>query len=198
MVKIKLIFMVSYFLTCEKAFSIVSNVNLDSASVESRFLKVVDINRKLYTLRNKVCVFIFLDVECPISQYYTQNLQKLFVKYQMANIVFFTIFPTKYTHKAEIEFFNKKYELTIPSILDKFQNITKKLNATVTPEVFVLNKGGQIVDSGCIDNSFFALGKRNLTPKKLYLEQTLELLINNKVPQKSHVEAIGCEIQRIP
>ena len=190
--------MVSYFLTCEKAFSIVSNVNLDSASVESRFLKVVDINRKLYTLRNKVCVFIFLDVECPISQYYTQNLQKLFVKYQMANIVFFTIFPTKYTHKAEIEFFNKKYELTIPSILDKFQNITKKLNATVTPEVFVLNKGGQIVYSGCIDNSFFALGKRNLTPKKLYLEQTLELLINNKVPQKSHVEAIGCEIQRIP
>ncbi len=170
----------------------------DSIKTKLVHLKIRDVNGKVYQIQNKISVFVFMDVECPISQFYTKNLQTLSVKFAKEGIIFIAVFPTKYTNKNEIKSFNNKYNFTIPSALDKFQHTTKLLNANVTPEVFVLNKKSEIVYSGCIDNSFFALGKRNLNPQKFYLEQTLELLINNKIPLKSHVEAIGCEIQRIP
>ena len=170
----------------------------DSIKTKLVHLKIRDVNGKVYQIQNRISVFVFIDIECPISKFYTKSLQTLSVKFAKEEIVFIAVFPTKYTDENEIKSFNNKYNFTIPSVLDKFQHITKLLNANVTPEVFVLNKKNEIIYSGCIDDSFFALGKRNLNPKKFYLEQTLDLLINNKIPLKSHVEAIGCEIQRIP
>ena len=181
-------------LLSEKIFSNSDFSISDSVKTKLVHLKIKDINGKIYQVQNKISVFVFMDVECPISQFYTKNLQNLSIRYAKKGIIFIAVFPTKYAHKNEIQSFNKKYELTVPSILDKSQNITKQLNATVTPEVFVIDKKSEIVYSGCIDDSFFALGKRNLNPKKFYLEQTLDLLINNKIPLRSHVKSIGCEI----
>lgn len=158
--------------------------------------KFRDINGKVYQIRNKV--FVFMDVECPISQFYTKSLQKLSIKYAMVGVIFITVFPTKYVNENEIIAFNHKYNLTIPSVLDKFQSITKKLNASVTPEVIVVNQNNEISYSGSIDDSYFALGKRNLNPKKNYLEDALNSIIKNQKPLIPHSNAIGCEIQRIP
>ena len=198
MCRLKLYSLFILFLLPGKVFSSDIFVISDSIKTKLVHLKIRDVNGKVYQIENRISVFVFMDVECPISQFFTKNLQTLSVKFAKEGIIFIAVFPTKYTNENEIKSFNNKYNFTIPSVLDKFQHITKLLNANVTPEVFVLNKKSEIVYSGCIDNSFFALGKLNLNPQKFYLEQTFELLINNKIPLKSHVEAIGCEIQRIP
>jgi len=151
-----------------------------------------------HLLKNKICVFIFLDVECPISKYYTQILQKIYLKSRQNNVVFFTVFPTKYTTSAEISAFNNQYHLTIPSILDKSHKLAAKLDATVTPEVFVLNQKGEIQYSGSIDDSYVALGVRNHRPRSFYLQEAIFSVIKKHKPLVSHANAIGCEIQRIP
>jgi thiol-disulfide isomerase/thioredoxin len=159
--------------------------------------KIKDINNKVYFLKNKIVVLVFLDTECPISQFYTKSLQKLVLEYENSNILFLTVFPTKYTHEEDIRSFNKKYKLNILSILDQNQILTKKLNATITPEVFVLNQKSEIVYFGSIDDSYFALGKRNINPQKKYLKDAIQSTIFQKKPSFFHIEAIGCEIQRI-
>ena len=168
---IKYFFIVSLinFLCVEKSYSNFHKMHCDSTKSKSRLISVEDINLKKYSVKNKNSVFIFLDVDCPISQYYTKTLQDTFLRYSGTNILFFTVFPTRYLHIEEISHFNKRYGLTIPSVLDKFQNITKYLNATITPEVVIINKNNEILYSGCIDDCYFALGKRNLNPQKTYL-----------------------------
>lgn len=197
---IEIIMLIS-FLTVTESYSKSICTFSDSVSKSSDlFINipiVKDINGVSYSSRNKTRIFVFLDVECPISQSYTLYLEKLYLKYKKLGILFFCVFPTKYTKVEEIIFFNKKYNLTIPSVLDKFQSITKKLNATITPEVFVINPKNEICYFGCIDNTFFALGKRNLKPKVFYLEEALNSVIKNKKMQSFHNQAIGCEIQRI-
>ena len=178
--------------------AISTNFLIENKEKLSIINKIKDINGKTYSLKNKICVFVFIDIECPISQFYTKTLQNIYLKYAKREIVFSAVFQTKYISVEEIKSFNKKYNLTIPSVLDKYQHITKQLNARITPEVFVLNQKNEIVYSGCIDDSFFAVGKRNINPKNFYLEQTLDLILKNKNLLKSHIEAIGCEIQRIP
>ncbi len=160
-------------------------------------LKIKDINNQVYSLRNKIVVLVFLDTECPISQFYTKDLRNLVLKYKNSNTIFLTIFPTKYTHEEDIRSFNEKYQLNILSVLDKNQIITKKFNATITPEVFVLNQKNEMVYFGSLDDSFFELGKRNLNPQKKYLEEAIQSTIFQKKIPIVHAEAIGCEIQRI-
>jgi len=174
-----------------------NNVIIPNSSISNPApTKFRDINGKVHQMQNKV--FVFIDVECPISQYYTQSLQKLSTKYALVGFHFITVFPTKYTTEDDIISFNQKCNLTIPSVLDKFQIITKKLNASITPEVFVVNQDNIISYSGSIDDGYISLGKRNRKPKINYLEEALNSIIKNKKPLISHSNAIGCEIQRIP
>lgn len=158
--------------------------------------KFRDINGKVHQMQKKV--FVFMDIECPISQFYTKSLQKLSTKYALLGFHFIAVFPTNYTTEDDIILFNQKYNLTIPSVLDKYQIITKKLNASITPEVFVVNQNNIISYSGSIDDSYLTLGKRNRHPTQNYLEEALNSIIKNKKPLIFHSNAIGCEIQRIP
>lgn len=197
---IEMIMLISFLVVTESYSNNISSSSdsvFKSSTLLIDILTVKDINGVSYSLRNKTKIFIFLDVECPISQSYTLYLEKLHLKYEKLGILFFCVFPTKYTEVEEIIVFNKKYNLTIPSVLDKFQSITKKLNATITPEVFVINPKNEICYFGGIDNNYFALGKRNLKPKIFYMEEALDSVIKNKKIQLFHNQAIGCEIQRI-
>lgn len=188
------LFLCMNFYSYYKDVSKKSSKEISNKLINLRNVKSVD--GRTYLLKNKICVFIFLDVECPISKYYTQILQKIYLKSRQNNVVFFTIFPTKYTTVTEVSVFNNKYDLTIPSILDKFQSITKNLNATVTPEVFVVNQNGEIQYSGSIDDSYFALGIRNHEPKNFYLQEAIISVIKKRKPLVPHSNAIGCEIQK--
>lgn len=194
-----LIKMLLIFISLSLYHSAISKFFLNEKSSKLMILnKVKDINGVTYCLKNKICVFIFIDRECPISQFYTKILQNIYLKHAKREIIFLAVFPTKYTPVEDIKLFNKKYQLDIPSVLDDSQNITQKLNATTTPQVFVLNKKQEIYYYGCIDDSYFALGKRNLNPTKFYLEDALTSIIKDKKPIISHSKAVGCEIQRLP
>lgn len=197
---IEIIMLISFLMVTESYSKNISSFSDSVFKSSALFIDipiVKDINGVSHLAQNKTRIFIFLDVECPISQSYTLYLEKLYLKYNKLGILFFCVFPTKYMNVEEILFFNKKYNLTIPSVLDKFQSITKKLNATITPEVFVMNPKNEICYFGCIDDNFFALGKRNLKPKIFYLEEAINSVIKNKKIQSFHNQAIGCEIQRI-
>ena len=159
--------------------------------------KFRDIQGEQYTSGQNIQVFVFLDTECPISQRYTSYLQELSVKFQQSDISFFGIFPTANTHEDDLRAFGIKYNLSIPFVVDKFHHLTKILDATATPEVFVLGKNHEILYQGMIDNKYYDLGKSRNQASEFYLLNALEAILKNQKPQIPYIQAIGCDIERI-
>jgi peroxiredoxin len=177
-------------------FVLSDSIKIVSAKKVENF-KFRDMEGMQYVSGQNIQVFIFLDIECPISQRYTSYLQELSAKFQQSNVSFFGIFPTANVHQDDLKVFGGKYNFTIPFVIDKFHHITKLLDATATPEVFVLGKNQEILYQGMIDNKYYDLGKSISQASEFYLVNALEAILKNQKPQIPYIQAIGCDIERI-
>ena len=141
-------------------------------------------------------IIIFMAVDCPITQKYMGTIKELAVKYQSQKIAVVGYFPAGLSKKASREF---RQEYQVPEIIqfidDKKHVITNKYQATITPEVVLLDKNEQVIYQGSIDNWFFELGRYRLEITEHYLIDAIEASLQGKQPSVKKTEAIGCFIQ---
>ncbi len=137
-------------------------------------------------------VLIYLASECPISQKYCKTLREMAGEYP--DIAFVGIF-TKWEKVAEMNSFGNDYGLDFPLLLDREHQLLKKLNATVTPEAFLLDAQGTVLYHGAIDNWFYALGRNRPFPTENYLRDAIEAMRNGLEVPVAATEAIGCVIE---
>ncbi len=142
----------------------------------------------------KGTVFIFLSETCPICQSYTLPLKELYSIYKNKGIRFIGVFPNYYVTQKDIEEFRKTYKIPFELQLDKDTVLTKKFNAGITPEVFVENDKGQLVYSGRIDDSFYAIGKRRKVVTTHELADAIAELVSGKTIRVPKTQAVGCII----
>ncbi|GAA4174482.1 redoxin domain-containing protein [Sphingobacterium ginsenosidimutans] len=140
-------------------------------------------------------VFVFYATTCPLSQKYTLTIANLNIKY--ANKVKFVgVFPGVEETSGQFEHFKKKYQITYPLIEDNKMVLVGSLQATVTPEAFLLDRSGKIVYHGAIDDWVVKLGKTKQVATVNYLENAIEDLLNNTKILSSYIKPIGCYIER--
>jgi len=143
-------------------------------------------------------VYIFLLEDCPISQYYIPKLNELHENYCNDNLTIIGLFPNKLSTKNTIQVFENEYNIQFELKTDRFQKITQKYQATVTPEIIVVNTTKDaVVYQGRIDNTFHALGKRRTVTTTNELEEVLISVQLGKEVKISQTEAIGCLIQLV-
>lgn len=146
------------------------------------------------TVVNTATVFVFLSETCPICQSYTLPLKELYKKYKEKSIRFVGVFPNYYVTQKDMDEFKKTYTIPFDLILDSNGDLTKKFNATITPEVFVENELGQVVYSGRIDDSFYAIGKRRKVITSTELSDALAELSLGQAIKINKTQAVGCII----
>lgn len=139
---------------------------------------------------------IFMAVDCPVTQKYMSTIKSLALHYQ--NQISVTgYFPAGLTRQAEKQF---RKEYNIPDMIklvdDEPHQMTVKLNASITPEVFLLSVTGEVLYSGAIDNWFFELGRYRPEVTENYLIDAITATLNQKVPIVTKTTAIGCFIQK--
>ncbi len=140
-----------------------------------------------------VTVFVFLSESCPICQSYTLPLKTLYQKYHR-QVEFVGIFPNDGLSAADLEAFKTTYAIPFPLMTDSGNVLTKQFGATVTPEVFVRNAQQQLIYSGRIDNSFYAVGKRRKLVTTHELEDALAQYTSGQEIRVSKTQAVGCII----
>lgn len=143
--------------------------------------------------KDKIKVYIFLAETCPICQYYTLELKKIYKKYHEKNIELIGVFPNQLSSKKTIAAFKEKYEIPFELILDKRQKTARKMKAKITPEVFVFRKKN-LLYRGRIDNSYARIGKRRRVVTSFDLINVLDNLLEGKKIEKPKTQAIGCLI----
>jgi thioredoxin-related protein len=138
-------------------------------------------------------LFVFLSPECPLSQNYTlvlNNLEKKFGK----ELKSYGIIPGRAYSIQEVRQFAGDYKLEIPVWIDLKKELSNYLQATVTPEVVLLNKKGELIYRGAIDDWVEKLGQKKVKARVHYLEDAIKAYLDNKSVRVKSTKPVGCLI----
>mgnify|MGYP001247590419 CR=1 FL=1 len=174
-------------------FTTLISCGKNKKTIKKTIIKTIN-QLKIKSTIPDVKVFIALDPECPLSQSYTKKISQLHKKYH-PKVLFVCFFPGDHYTDQEINLFVKKYNLNTEFFVDRKLIITKTFNASVVPEVFVLNNNYEIIYKGLIDNWIGEIGRKKQYINEEYLINAIEAALNNNLPLINSTEAIGCLIE---
>lgn len=144
---------------------------------------------------DKIHVWVFIDPECPISQYYTSILNDYSNDFKKDTVYFNAVYPNFSDSDKMVEQFIKDYKFSLRKVADPELILTKKLNASITPEVFI-TRYKKILYQGMIDNAFVKLGEQRNTTDQFYLKSALESLLASENNYIKETKAVGCIIEK--
>jgi hypothetical protein len=138
----------------------------------------------------ELTVYVFTTTDCPISNRYAPEIQRLSGKFG-SKARFILVYPVPTDSPALISEHRKKFAFTIESTRDTDQKLMKMTGVTVTPEVAVM-KGAQLLYRGRIDDRYVDFGKDRQVPTQRDLERALEAAIAGRVIPVARTQAVGC------
>lgn len=141
---------------------------------------------------SKAIVVMFIATECPVSNDYNSRMEKIFNDYKEKGIAFLGINSNKAESVDRIKEHAEDNHLTFTILKDEKNIIADKFEASVTPEVYVLNKNFDVLYHGRIDN---ARDESEVVSKDL--ENALNEILSGKDVSKKETKAFGCTIKRI-
>ncbi|PHI18817.1 hypothetical protein CEQ90_15815 [Lewinellaceae bacterium SD302] len=108
---------------------------------------------------------------------------------------FTAVFPNRKSDEISIRAFLGRYELKgFEPVLDPDQKITRRLGATVTPEVVVTDAAERILYRGRISDAYSSPGRVRHGKSNNNLARVMSKLVNGEEATRPWPEAVGCFI----
>ncbi len=139
-------------------------------------------------------VLLFVRTDCPISNRYAPELERIYEKYSAEGFDFRAVYPEPGLSSQDLDRHRAEYGLKIPASLDPDRHYVNLAKATVTPEAAVFVEG-KLVYRGRIDNWYIDIGKSQPKPTEHSLEDVLRLISEGKVPAFRETRPVGCVIE---
>lgn len=159
-------------------------------------IRLLSQDQKQVALRDvaqgKPVLVVLLGTTCPICQKYAGLFAALPEQYPQ--IQFVGVF-TKWELFEEIAQFKTEYGINFPLLVDKKHKLIKKLGATTTPEVFLMDGQWRVLYRGAINNWFYALGKARPVVTENYLRDALDAFLAGKDIAIKQTKPIGCVVE---
>ncbi len=150
--------------------------------------------RKL--INGHTTAILFLSSGCPMCQNYCLTLTELYSEYKAKGIVFCAVFSGKSAEDtAEVNTFIQRYKLNFFMMSDPGKKISEELQATVTPEVFLISSAGETLYKGSIDNWLIEPGQKRTVVTEHYLKDALKAYTSGLPIKIKSTTAKGCLIE---
>ena len=161
----------------------------------SLYLTEASDNRKelLKESTKKLHLFIFLSPECPLCKRYSSFLKNLYQQYHV-NIEFYGIIPGKAYSADEVKKYKEEYTIPFSLLIDENKELSNYLQASVTPQVILLNSNYEMVYKGAIDNLLIQLGKQRVKATEDFLVNAISRSLHNEKISVKRTKAVGCRI----
>jgi hypothetical protein len=143
----------------------------------------------------KGIVFFFVRTDCPISNRYAPEIERLSARYVSEGLAFWLVYPEVSTSIKEIEQHRKDYHLSLQALRDPQRALVKIAKVKVTPEAAVFSSDGRELYRGRIDDRYVDFGKERPAPTTHDLDDALRSVIGGKSMANSVTRAIGCYIE---
>jgi AhpC/TSA family len=139
-------------------------------------------------------VFLFTSIDCPISNRYAPEIQRLHQRFASQGADFWLVYPNPAESGEAIRKHLAAFSYPIPALRDPQHLLAKLTKATVTPEAAVYDAERRLAYHGRIDNRYVNLGLERPSPTKRDLEEVLSAVMAGKPAPEASAPAVGCFI----
>ena len=145
---------------------------------------------------SKPVVLVFVRTDCPISNRYAPEVERLFRAYA-DRVAFYLVYPDEAESADSIQKHLAEYRYTAQALRDPGHDLVRLAKARVTPEAAVFSARGQLLYHGRIDNRQVSLGKAMVNATRHDLRQALEAVLAGRAVKEASAPAIGCSLADI-
>jgi AhpC/TSA family len=138
-------------------------------------------------------VLIFYGHDCPISNAYAPEINRICASH--TNFAFYIVQVDPDLTLAAARAHAREYDLRAPVLLDPQHRLIKLLKPTVTPDVIVLGKNGEVLYRGRIDDLYAEIEKKRGMVTQHDLRDALDAIAAGQPVKQKETKAIGCIIQ---
>lgn len=152
----------------------------------------------------KATVFIFTRTDCPVSNRYAPEIQRLYNEFRPEQVAFWLVFVDPDQSPQAIRQHVTEYGYRFSVLRDPSHSFVKLTGVDVTPEVAVFVPAGsavgpggsapQMVYRGRIDNKYVDFGLERPQATTHDLERVLKSIVEGKPVKPRTTRAFGCFI----
>jgi hypothetical protein len=150
-----------------------------------------------HTLPNparKATVLVFISHDCPISNSYAPELNRIAREYALRGVEMFLVYAEDGFSASEAREHARQFGYRVPVIVDIEHRLSRDAGATVTPQAAVFAPDGRRLYLGRIDNRYLGYGKARAQATERDLRTALDAVLAGKAVPQPVTTAIGCFI----
>lgn len=148
-----------------------------------------------FATRKTANALIFVASDCPISNGYAPEIQRLCGEYEKKGISCLLVYEDVSIDAAGVRRHLQEYRYkSVPAVIDRDRAIASRARASVTPQAVVVGPGGQIAYRGRIDNKYEELGTPRRVVTSRDLRDALDALLGGRPVSMAETPAVGCHI----
>lgn len=165
---------------------------------ESMRYSLIDAQGKMRTeaewQKARAAVFFFIGVECPISNRYAPEINRLAGLYSQKGISFYAVHSDPDTETVSAKNYATAYGYKFPSLLDPEQQLSRRFHVVSTPTAVIVSPKDGVLYRGRIDDRYQDFGKARSAGVKPELQRALEAMLAGKPVISPAVPPIGCDL----
>ena len=160
------------------------------------------VKHSLSDYKGKIVVLEWFNPGCPFvkKHYESGNMQSLQEKYTKLGVVWFTVNSNSYgrqgylTKEEAIKKFASMGVKATGALVDTDGKVGKAFGARTTPNMFVIDKNGDLAYQGAIDSDD-SVKQEAIKDSKNYVAQALDELLAGKPVSEPTTEPYGCSVK---
>jgi hypothetical protein len=139
-------------------------------------------------------VFLFVRTDCPITNRYAPELQRLAREFKTRSVAFWLVYPDPDEAPRHIQDHIRDFGFPGQPLRDPHHLLVRRAHATVAPEAAVFNRSGKLVYHGRIDDRYVDIGKTRPVAQVHDLEDAIEDVLVGKPVAHPETRAVGCSL----
>jgi len=180
--------------TCFFVFGFSQNVKAPSLKFREPHGNFVD----PFSSGARARVFLFVRTDCPITNRYAPELQRVAAEFKTQGADFWLVYPDATEKPESVEKHIEQYRFPGAAILDPRHELVALAHATVSPEAAVFSGAGILTYHGRIDDRYVDIGRsRPGGPQTHDLEEAVARTLSGKPVLHPVTRAIGCSLADI-
>jgi hypothetical protein len=142
----------------------------------------------------RVRVFLFVRTDCPITNRYAPDLQRLAQEFAGRAVEFWLVYPDPSESARAIQDHMAQYSFPGQPLRDPRHELVKRARATVAPESAVFDQVGHLIYRGRIDDRWAAAGIERPVAHTHDLQAAILAVLSGKSVPQASTRAFGCSL----
>ena len=144
----------------------------------------------------RAVVLLFLGTDCPLSNSYVPELNRMSALYAPRGVAFYGIQGDATVPVEQVRTHVREFGYAFPYLLDPTESLASYTGAGTTPEAAVLSPHGKLLYLGRIDNRLEEYGKQRIKITEFDLRDALDAILSGRPVLHSRTKVLGCAITR--